>query len=203
MLMANQISEWAFFFGVALMIAILMRRYFRYFGKLKREKKKKKPAASSIADERSGVEKQTLLDAPDNVLRWQVDMHDTARNLKAELDTKIGLLQTLVQMADDRIGQLNSLAERTRSGASSSEPSGGSSSDAVPSEFAEIPARQSTATRSKSKDDSTGIGLPGNDDMRRSIYQLADRGLDARQISNEIGRSLGDIEFILALRTAE
>lgn len=203
MLMANQISEWAFFFGVALMIAILMRRYFRYFGKLKREKKKKKPAASSIADERSGVEKQTLLDAPDNVLRWQVDMHDTARNLKAELDTKIGLLQTLVQMADDRIGQLNSLAERTRSGASSSEPSGGSSSDAAPSEFAEIPARQSTATRSKSKDDSTGIGLPGNDDMRRSIYQLADRGLDARQISNEIGRSLGDIEFILALRTAE
>ena len=47
MLIANQIGEWAHFLGVGLMIAILFRRYLRYFGKLKREKKREEKKAKS------------------------------------------------------------------------------------------------------------------------------------------------------------
>jgi hypothetical protein len=39
------------------------------------------------------------MDAPREVVRWQVEMHETARDLKAELDSKISVLQTLVGMA--------------------------------------------------------------------------------------------------------
>lgn len=36
-----------------------------------------------------------LADAPPEVLRWQVEMHETARDLKAEIDTKLAALQAL------------------------------------------------------------------------------------------------------------
>jgi hypothetical protein len=42
---------------------------------------------------------RALLDAPPEVLRWQVEMHETARDLKAEIDTKLLALQRLIQLA--------------------------------------------------------------------------------------------------------
>ncbi len=192
------------------MIAILFRRYLRYFGKLKREKKREEKKAKSpktpCPREPAGLAKQSLVDAPDNVLRWQVEMHDTARDLKAELDSKIGVLQSLVKMADDRIAQLTSLVERTRAAAHP-----GDGIEAARQLVDEMRTTVSHATdlqkdgltTAGSRVESTGFGMPGNNDMRQSIYQLADRGLDASQISEKTGRSLGDVEFILALRTAE
>ncbi len=210
MLIANQIGEWALFLGVGLMIAILFRRYLRYFGKLKREKKREEKKAKSpktpCPREPAGLAKQSLVDAPDNVLRWQVEMHDTARDLKAELDSKIGVLQSLVKMADDRIAQLTSLVERTRAAA---HPGDGIEAARQLVDEMRTTVSQATdlqkdgLTTAGSRVESTGFGMPGNNDMRQSIYQLADRGLDASQISEKTGRSLGDVEFILALRTAE
>ena len=200
----------ALFLGVGLMIAILFRRYLRYFGKLKREKKREEKKAKSSKTpcprEPAGLAKQSLVDAPDNVLRWQVEMHDTARDLKAELDSKIGVLQSLVKMADDRIAQLTSLVERTRAAA---HPGDGIEAARQLVDEMRTTVSQATdlqkdgLTTAGSRVESTGFGMPGNNDMRQSIYQLADRGLDASQISEKTGRSLGDVEFILALRTAE
>lgn len=39
---------------------------------------------------------QPLRHAPADIERWQVEMHDLARDLKGELDTKIAVLQRLV-----------------------------------------------------------------------------------------------------------
>jgi hypothetical protein len=36
-----------------------------------------------------------LADAPPEILRWQVEMHETARDLKAEIDTKLAALSAL------------------------------------------------------------------------------------------------------------
>jgi hypothetical protein len=52
-----------------------------------------------ILGERS--RESALADAPPEVLRWQVEMHETARDLKAELDSKLSAIQALVAMARD------------------------------------------------------------------------------------------------------
>ena len=50
-----------------------------------------------------------LSDAPVETQRWQVAMFDLQRELKAELDTRIAIVQSLVRHADQRIEQLRQL----------------------------------------------------------------------------------------------
>lgn len=51
-----------------------------------------------------------LADAPVEVLRWQSAMFDLQRELKAELDTKISVVQAMIRLADQRIATLESLS---------------------------------------------------------------------------------------------
>ena len=55
---------------------------------------------------------QPLRDALDDIARWQVEMHDLARNLQGELDTKIAVLQRLVIDARAEAERLEALVER-------------------------------------------------------------------------------------------
>jgi hypothetical protein len=50
-----------------------------------------------------------LADAPAETQRWQVAMLDLQRELKADLDTRIAVVQALVRQADERIARLSSL----------------------------------------------------------------------------------------------
>jgi flagellar biosynthesis/type III secretory pathway M-ring protein FliF/YscJ len=52
-------------------------------------------------------------DAPAELLRWQVQMHETARDLKAELDSKMSALQALVRMARQECQRLEELLDRS------------------------------------------------------------------------------------------
>ena len=50
-----------------------------------------------------------LCDAPPETQRWQAAMFDLQRELKADLDTRIAVVQSLVRMADQRIARLETL----------------------------------------------------------------------------------------------
>jgi DNA-binding NarL/FixJ family response regulator len=50
-----------------------------------------------------------LCDAPAETQRWQVAMFDLQRELKAELDTRIVVVQTLLRQVDQRIEHLSAL----------------------------------------------------------------------------------------------
>ena len=50
-----------------------------------------------------------LSDAPAETQRWQAAMFDLQRELKAELDTRIVVVQTLLQQVDGRIERLEAL----------------------------------------------------------------------------------------------
>ena len=52
-----------------------------------------------------------LSTAPPEMQRWQVEMLDLQRELKAELDMKIVVVQTLIRQADERISSLRSHAK--------------------------------------------------------------------------------------------
>lgn len=48
-----------------------------------------------------------LADAPVETLRWQAAMFDLQRDLKAELDTKIAVVQSLLRQVDQRLAKLD------------------------------------------------------------------------------------------------
>ena len=108
-------SSLLFALGAVIMIVILMRRWNRYYRKRRPAKGAARHAALAAGDRQ-----QPLLDAPPEILRWQVEMHETARDLKAELDTKISVLQRLVidaQIQADRLeGKLNRADNTAASG---------------------------------------------------------------------------------------
>ena len=65
-----------------------------------------------------------LSDAPVEAQRWQVAMFDLQRELTAELDTRIAVVQTLLRQADQRIHQLQQLQSADQSRAGDAEATG-------------------------------------------------------------------------------
>lgn len=79
--------------GMAILCFLLLRN-----GSRRRDRKQSDTEElHQLTGERS--RDSALADAPDEVLRWQVEMHDTARDLKAELETKMLALQVLIREA--------------------------------------------------------------------------------------------------------
>ena len=75
--------------GVALAAFVLLRASWR--------RRTAAPIAPvSVPSHSSGP---TPTEAPPELSRWQVEMHETARDLKAELDSKLSALQALVALA--------------------------------------------------------------------------------------------------------
>ena len=109
-ILASMTAEFAFLAGVVLLILIAIRRWFRYYGP-RRKKGQSQPILHIARIEPKPLE--PLRDAPPELSRWQVDMHATARELKAELDSKIGVLQTLLGMARQEIQHLESAMLRS------------------------------------------------------------------------------------------
>lgn len=122
MLLAVDIDpSWMLLAGIALLVWVLMRRVIRKrkgtpqarFGS------SMQPAHSRRSSSTTKGAHQPLIDAPRELIRWQVDMHDTARDLKAELDSKIHIVQTLVRMAREESDRLEAaIAEAQRLGVS-------------------------------------------------------------------------------------
>jgi flagellar biosynthesis/type III secretory pathway M-ring protein FliF/YscJ len=63
----------------------------------------------SKTDQPTGV---PLATAPIETQRWQVEMFDLQRELKAELDMKIVVVQSLIRQADERIAALRANSNR-------------------------------------------------------------------------------------------
>ena len=89
--------------AMLLLIAILLLRSYRYFARTKRRD------TYLVRTERPEVKQQGHnFDAPAEVLRWEVHMHETTRDLSAQLDSKMLALQHLIKEADraaDRLEQ--------------------------------------------------------------------------------------------------
>ncbi len=88
-LVAETSGSWMFAAGIALATTILIRRLWR-----------RRSARPNSGRGLEPVEReQPLGDAPPEVLRWQVEMHQLARQLKGEIDSKIRVWDALVREA--------------------------------------------------------------------------------------------------------
>lgn len=172
---------------LAMTIFILLRRTHRY---LARQDKGKSPLARVPRPQ--SRDPGHHLDAPAEVVRWEVQMHDIARDLSAQLDTKFGALRTLIAEADRAAARLEAaLAGKTDA--------------AAPVDSR--PATQAEGLRPGVHGPDLRVDQPGEPLRRPSarhrheeVYVLADYGLSAAEIAGRLGSPVGEIELILGLR---
>jgi hypothetical protein len=130
---------------------------------------------------------------PDDLAQWEVQMHETARQLSAQLDAKLSLLQSLTAEADRAAERLEEALQQT-------------SAAPPPSPVAD------NKVESLSEHPDAGVeldhmaGVPasseGSDRSRRreEIYELADYGFAPAEIARRLGSPIGEVELILSLR---
>lgn len=165
--------------GMGLMIYILWRRSNRHFGK----------GGTAYQPQRrvSPLEQSrdlALSDAPPEVTRWQIEMHETARDLKGEIDTKLALLQILIRDANAAAQRLEQAAERAQK-------------LGVRDSLAAIEAWGTPEACNETPPSPTTPSVPP---QANTIYALADRGYSWASIAHETGLPLGEVELAMSLR---
>ncbi|MEQ8849527.1 hypothetical protein [Botrimarina sp.] len=104
-------SSWlapiAFALGCGLLTAILLRRSYRYFGKRKRGVGRPIDTQPRPATAWDGARH----DAEARFNRQQVELHDLARDLTGQIDSKLILLRELVAQSDRQIARLEELLD--------------------------------------------------------------------------------------------
>jgi len=174
--------------GMALLTLILLRRWARYFGKTR-----KTNGSPRNHRRRGGSGRPSsipLSDAPPEVSRWHVEMHEIMRDMKAELDSKMVALKELTRQADERTAALRSAIERAeRLGIGVKHPLERIESLAGGEVLPQAPPPE---TRE----------LAGDRRARQRIVSLAATGATARDIAETTGVPLGDVELVLSLEGA-
>ena len=171
-LLADIVSNGMFLAGLALLLLILLRRSYRHYGSRRSSKGSERFMAEVPRPKR---ENRSLSTAPADVLSWHVEMHETARELKAELDSKMRVLQLLIAQARQETERLEQIIANSDTPKYCSNP----------------PPLQERESR-----------LPGSARDQTEVFSLADQGLSASEIAEQLGTPVGEIELILSLRGA-
>ena len=140
-----------------------------------------------------------LMDAPTSIARWEVAMHDVARDLRAELDTKMAGINALLVQSREECTRLAGLIERAeRMGISPARDTLQTIEDLGSDNPQQVhDAIQSLSAVAETNRESDP--LPGV--LVQKIYDLADQGRSTSAIAKQLGAPLGDVEFALNLRS--
>lgn len=128
--------------------------------------------------------------APEDLLRWQVEMHELARDVKAEIDTKLLALQSLMIVTSEHAQRLESLlAQADRTGIKREAPVSGR----------EILSRIENLSRDLPPLDAKAQGREVlNTAQAKLARQLArEEDYTPTQIAQYIGASTVDVEMFL------
>ncbi len=172
--------------------------------------KRRSPFGSPLEPDGKAAHSQQ---SPDAMVQWEVEMHETARQLSARLDSKMGALEQLIHEADRAAARLEAAlaaARPERSSAKTMTIDPEAAGQAAEERSLGPPPSQADALRSAGAvpakplvGDPTETTVPTRlaDDRRyEEIYTLADYGLDTGEIAQRVGTPVGEVELILSLR---
>jgi hypothetical protein len=206
---------------------ILLMRTSRYFNRQRQEEPKWVRAArprydgSANAYPRSGdsstvtptmppTTSQRHLDASPKSAQCEVDMPETARELKAQLDSKMSALQALIADADRAASRLEAAIE-SRDDTHNAPPSNRMPSRGSPL-FTPKPGPQPMAEKSRAElltsqaqalrpAPAPPASRVSTQNHKQEIYALADYGLSDSAVAQRLGLPIGEVELILSLRS--
>ncbi len=217
LLASSQLLTSLFLVGLALTAAGLLMRASRRLAR-------RTSAAEPIVDSRHMVEPRgpNTAGPPAELTQWEVQMHETARDLSGRLASRISALQALVAEADRAAARLEAaLAEARRlaaradthrgasTQASGLRASGFENSDALPAAGAQRqmpqPAQEATDGASSAHRPRSGNGEASpaprcSQQPREEICLLSDYGFEPAEIARRTSTPLGEVELILSLR---
>ena len=178
--------------GVALAALVLLRAA--------RRQPSRSGAIPPVAGDR--IRTSALADAPPELLRWQVEMHETARDLKAELDSKLSALQALVALAREERALLEATISRLgrdefdhpRGTLAAIESLGDPAALEDSQRLAQVAARMPVLPADLAAD------LFERDRQSLAVSRLADQGLSSESIAEHLHLPLGEVELLLSLR---
>jgi hypothetical protein len=140
---------------------------------------------------------------PQDLAQWEVEMHDTARQLSGQLDNKLAALGHLIREADRAAARLEAALSATR-------PADSPQKEGVPPGPDEPPANQARALQAAGATEEpadaahagspSATSCPPADHRYEEIYLLADYGFDPAEIGRRVGMPVGEIQLILSLR---
>jgi len=109
LLAESMLAQVGFAAGCALLTAILLRRAYRLSGKRARP-----GSGGPLAKQHRPTSKWDGVrqDAEARSARQQVELHEFARDTKAQIDSKMILLQELIAKSDQQIERLEQLVEQ-------------------------------------------------------------------------------------------
>ena len=130
-----------------------------------------------------------------------VEIEEMAKRLSHQLDAKAVRLEQLIDEADHRLTRLRRVAERLEQ----QDAAGGGSADAAAidtdaSSSTPDPAAGDLFTAPDASASAAGGGGSADEALTRSVYALADEGLDPADIARRLDEHTGKVELILALR---
>jgi hypothetical protein len=172
-----------FLAGLVLTCGVLL---FRTHRQLSGHPKTSMPSPSTFSQPRPPSVPAHRLDAPREVRQWEVEMHDLARELQAQLDSKIAILEHLIHDANQQADRLESAIDRA--GGCAAGPTLASS----PAES----GRQSSVR----VDMGNARAVSSASRRHAEIYSLSDQGLTSAAIASRLGSPIGEVELILGLR---
>ena len=134
-------------------------------------------------------------------------MHALARQLRGEIDTKMKVLERLIQMADQAQSDLENAIDRAKTAgvfderevsASPSERHGAIENhrDSIQVSSA---SRQRHAKRELISTPALRSVDPSEDPRFERVYALSDAGFSAARIASHTGAQVGEVELILSL----
>lgn len=190
-LLANLFSTWGLAAALAALCFLALRS--NWFRQRRSEQSIAEPDTIRAACTPKPREAGHL--APDEFLRWQVEMHETARDVKAEIDTKLLALQSLIVLANEHSQRLEMLLMRAEQGCNRQAPfvSG-----------REILSRIENATSALPPLDSRAQGRevlnPAQVKLARQLQSEAE--YTPAQIASFVGATVADVEFFLSTTAA-
>lgn len=201
-------SSLVFLAALMLVIGFLLLRSRRYFARQVRQDADWMPTAPGSPA--SGQRPGRLPEPPDELARWEVQMHDLARTLSGQLDSKMSALEHLIREADRAAGRLETaLAAMQQLSVASPAPGPAASQDTGLSEprFQAVTSGANQAAAIKtvgalpSPRPSSSSESPAADRRYEEIYLLADYGFAPAEIAHRVGMPIGEIQLILSLRS--
>lgn len=206
--------------GLALTTAALLMRTARRLSR-------RTSAAEPIVDSRRMVEPRSPKAAcpPPELVQWEVQMHETARELTSALASRISVLRALVAEADraaarletalDGAAQLAARPGMPGQGRSQAEDlgmpalAGGGDPAAVEAQgpilrpVQELPGERLGAEQPPSRNAASLPAPRCSGQQREEICLLADYGFGPTEIARRTSTPLGEVELILNLRPRE
>jgi hypothetical protein len=195
----SDMLQWVFLGALALTIGMLLLRTQRHMRRARAEQ-----PAIVRTPRPSPREKGHHVDEPAELARWEVEMHEIARDLSARLDSKIGALRALIAEADRAAARLEAAL------AASGRPD--RSWPAFPPTQAEglrirpagppVDEARERPEGATSADGSQHAGAEArhSPERREEIYTLSDYGFEPAEIARRTGSPIGEVELILSLR---